>query len=1437
MSEKNKQELLKDLQELRQANNALKSLCNNKSAENEKLSESLQSFEWTLKTKQTAAKDYVPDYGDLSLLNKDGLIKKSINKDQLQDIVSEYLDLLETSAAIYEKNGDYALGIFSSGRCQMMDSASRRLCNTGDNSKALASGKWLCHDSCWKDASLKAMNEGKTAEMACNGGINLYAVPVWANQQIIGAINFGFGSPPKDDAELKKLSKKFKIPLEEVREHSRAYKDRPQFIIDYAKQRIHNSAKYLGYLVERKISDDRLLEIKERYRIISETTTDFAFSCIQEKNGYVIDWIAGAVKKNTGYSVDEIKAKKCWRFMVHPDDDSIFVKHVLSIEPGEESVCELRILVPNGAIRWLSVSTTCLVDTEKNKHKIYGGCEDITVRKLAEKALQDKNNLLERVFDSNFDLIALADLEGKFTLLGKSHKILGYDNDYLIGKNVMEFVHPEDVEFVIKEFTHFLESGEDRMVEYRNKRIDGTYLWFETIGTILKDEKGNPEQILFNTRNITERKQAEEALHKSEASLHAVLHSTADGILAIGKDKKVLYANERFAEFWRIPSDILESGDDSILLLYVINQLSDPEGFLHKVQELYSSDKESFDTIGFQDGRVFERLSRPLLSGSEIAGRVWSFRDVTERKQAEEELRQSEEKHRRLFETMSQGVIYQAADGSIVSANPAAENILGISLNQMQGITSMESRWKMITEEGKNVPGNKHPAMIALRTGKKEGPVTRGIYIPEKDEYVWLSITATPLFKPGEDKPFQVYAVLDEISQKTRSQQLLKESEERFQRMLALIPDMISIHDKDFNIVYSNWKGFAAVDEAKRKHYTKCYKTYRDLDEICPDCRAKEVLRTKNPFHTEAELPDGMWIDLRVIPVVDTNGEVELFAEWVRDITDQKQKEIKEKVLFEIANVTFVSEDLETMVANIKQLLSKLIDTKNFYVALYDEKNDLFSIPYEADEKDQIETWPADKSMTGLVIKKKKAVLFKKHAILRLMEAGEIEQIGTMCEVWLGVPLYSGTDIIGVLAVQDYHNPNTYDKGGVEVLEYVSSQISMAVQRKKFIEELKHAKEQAEESDRLKSAFLANMSHEIRTPMNGILGFADLLKEPGLTSEEQQNYIEIIGKSGKRMLNIINDIVDISKIEAGLMKLHINDSNINEQIEYVYTFFKPEAENKGIKLSFRNTLPAKDAIIQTDREKLFAILTNLVKNALKYTKEGTIELGYQVVETYGRASLQFYVKDTGIGVPKDRQKAIFERFIQADIEDKMAYQGAGLGLSISKAYLEMLGGEIWVESEEGKGSTFYFTLPFNTGMASETIDQQSASSGSNDDIRKLKVLVVEDEEISEMLIDKYIKMFGNEILKAGNGVEAVEICRTNPDIDLILMDIRMPVMGGYEAAEQIREFNREVIIIAQTAYGLTGDREKSLKAGCNDYIAKPFNKTELQEMIQKHFGK
>jgi hypothetical protein len=392
---------------------------------------------------------------------------------------------------------------------------------------------------------------------------------------------------------------------------------------------------------------------------------------------------------------------------------------------------------------------------------------------------------------------------------------------------------------------------------------------------------------------------------------------------------------------------------------------------------------------------------------------------------------------------------------------------------------------------------------------------------------------------------------------------------------------------------------------------------------------------------------------------------------------------------------------------------------------------------------------------------------------------------------------------------------------------------SDSTHRKNIELELFKAKEKAEESDRLKTAFLANMSHEIRTPMNGILGFSSLLSEPGLGKKERQEYIKLIQVSGARMLNLISEIIDISKIESGMMEVSLQQVNINEKIVFVYDLLKMDAQERALQLS-HNTGEFPDLYLITDPEKLYAILTNLVKNAIKYTDKGSIEFGYTIKEK----NIEFFVKDTGIGIPKERQSAIFERFIQVDIANIQARQGAGLGLAIAKAFVHLLEGTIGLESEEGIGTTFYFSLPItskDTEFTAEALPVAKVEKEGTTINSKLKILIADDDVISRKLISKSVTAYGSILLEAKSGSEAVAQFLANRDIDLILMDVQMPDMNGYEATREIRKIDPSVIIITQSAFGLTGDREKAIEAGSNDYITKPIDKNELTLLINKYF--
>jgi len=399
-----------------------------------------------------------------------------------------------------------------------------------------------------------------------------------------------------------------------------------------------------------------------------------------------------------------------------------------------------------------------------------------------------------------------------------------------------------------------------------------------------------------------------------------------------------------------------------------------------------------------------------------------------------------------------------------------------------------------------------------------------------------------------------------------------------------------------------------------------------------------------------------------------------------------------------------------------------------------------------------------------------------------------------------------------------------------EVLRLANKELAVKNEEKEKREaELIAAKEIAEESDELKTAFLQNISHKIRTPLNGIIGFSELLNHEDLNKDEIKEFTSLIGQSGKRLLEIVNNILDISKIQTGQVRIEQKPVSINLLFSDLLTFFDPVAKAKSINLHYH--IPEnEDRTIFSDEGKLNQILTNLISNAIKFTKSGDIDFGYEIKDDL----VQLYVKDTGLGIPPKLYEKVFDKFVQTEQSLCKDYEGAGLGLSICKGLVELLGGKIWFDSEINKGSTFYFVLPYKAIVEpSLTVEKYSEIPGKRS---QRTILIAEDDWISFQYLRTILEKSDITVLHAENGEQAVEFVKNTSEIDLILMDIKMPVMDGIEATKIIKRIRPDLPIIAQTAYTYSEEKNKISAIGCDEYLTKPLEYVKLNELLRMYLN-
>lgn len=698
-----------------------------------------------------------------------------------------------------------------------------------------------------------------------------------------------------------------------------------------------------------------------------------------------------------------------------------------------------------------------------------------------------------------------------------------------------------------------------------------------------------------------------------------------------------------------------------------------------------------------------------------------------------------------------------------------------------------------------------------------------------------------------------------EVSDRTWMEKTLHEREEQFRALLQSSSDAISIIDRQGKIIFESSERNKISDFDLQELLHKPFFDIVHPDdadqvrEVFKEALAHPGKQIKKEYRSLHKNKRWIYVE-SIFSNQFNNPAIKGIIVNSRDVSDRKMAELKERVYHD--NLIFLSNSaLELLGLSSKDEIYRYIPAKlaNFLesavviVTSYREEDRSIVIesfsgldPYTEQVEELIGhpllglSFPADNvpftaENAGMVVTLKDELFEGKVGEFLPDLIGKVSELIHFHKAYY-LALAKDNKQLGYIAIFTLNKSIIKFK---HIIETFVRQVSVALHRSHLEYELVKAKDKAEESDKLKTAFLANMSHEIRTPMNGILGFAEMLNDNTLSYANRKKYLNIINSNGKMLINLIDDIIDFAKIESGQANLVLDEFSLNNLLSQVQSTFLTRSlkkEKSKVRILVRKTFTDEKSFIRTDPIKLRQILTNLVGNAIKFTHKGYIEFGYDLER---HNYLRFYVKDTGIGIPAEKLQIIFERFIQADNSPSRKYGGSGLGLAISKGLVELLGGKMWAESEPEKGSTFSFTIPYVPVTRKMEDRHEGKSARATVSWEGKLFLIAEDDKFSYKFLEGFLKQTKAHVIRAADGREAVEICRSNNNIDLVLMDIQMPEMNGLTATEEIKKFNRQIPIIAQTANAINEEKLRCFEAGCDDFITKPVNITELFDKIDK----
>ncbi len=1097
--------------------------------------------------------------------------------------------------------------------------------------------------------------------------------------------------------------------------------------------------------------------------------------------------------------------------------------------------------------RWEKADTFVLIGREQE------------IRDESAQYYLNERNRLRLLIDHLPDYIYFKDIHYRFVVVNKAlADLVGEKHpDAMTGKRDFDYFPGEVANRFYDEEKEILETGKPviNKEEVITTTRDDERIHIYSSRIPLRDSSGNVLGLIGIGRNVSELRKAELQLSDLQASLDALIENTRNAIWSVDRDYRITTINTFFKESFKEAY-----GKDLDIGVNVLEMLTGEEEQTWKriYDRAFAGDQWVEEHNYVYNGNVayFEIFVSPVFGeDQEVTGATFLSHNVTRRKEGENELLRIKFQQKAILDNIPHLAWLKDSEGRYVSVNEPFARYFDMVPLDFAGKTDFDICSPELAEK---YTINDQEVIKCKKQKLFEEVVTSG------NVTKWSETFKTPIINEvGE--VIGITGISRDITARKQLEESLKYSEERFRALLQNSSDAITILDKEGAIIFeSSLRGKLSrlsFDELKGKPL---------FDLIHPDDRdrVRVIFRKSlnNPgksFKTEFRgIQAGQrWI---YIESIFTNHLHNSLINGVvvnsrdiseRKIADKKEEEFKDKLFYlSLTALEFLSISIDEDIFNyIGKKLNELIKDTIVLVASFDEDKKTFSVKFISGisgyEK-QIAgllgkdpgnlKLPVSEAFRNQIMRNAKELYLYKGGLHEATDGYfahetmlELQKLLDFHEVY-SIALMRGGKLYGSVLIINKQPAALTDSKLIETFIY---QASIALHRKQLENELIKAKEKAEESDKLKSAFLANMSHEIRTPLNGILGFSQLLNDDSIGSELRREYSDIINSNGKVLTNLINDIIDISKIEAGQISLKNEVIALNTfllELQSVFLSTREMKEKPGVKLRLVKTLGDEINII-SDEVRLRQVLTNLISNAIKFTEEGYVEFGYEL--TRDGEFLEFFVKDTGIGFSESKQKVIFDRFMQVDHTSTRKYGGSGLGLAISKGFIDLMGGNIWAESKTGLGSKFYFTIPYRVTRKDTHKQEVSGRTVKEHNWQGNKLLIVEDDRLSYRYLEEILKRTGAQIIHASNGKEAIEFAESHKDIDLVLMDLQLPEISGYEATAEIRKFEKDLPIIAQTANAMEEDRRRCIEIGFTEYITKPISIDTLYTTIEKHLRK